>query len=36
MYQKTTRNIKKYKFDLKYYDNKENEKYIKYKKVLKQ
>ena len=36
MYQKTSRNIKKYEFDLKFNDDKENEKYIQYKKELEQ
>ena len=32
MYHKTSRNIKKYELDLKFYDDKENEKYRQHKK----
>ena len=36
MYYKTSRLIKKYELDLKYYDDKENEQYIQYKQELEQ
>ena len=35
-YQKTCRNIKKYDLDLKFYEDKENQKYTQYKHELKQ
>ena len=35
-YQKTDRNIKKYEIDLKFYEDKESEKYIQYKQELEQ